>query len=170
MKSWGEASNDNNYHSLTPLVQSARSGEIDIDSLKAKLKGCLFYPPRLWLLHRARKQKGKRPFPDKRRHDDKARIANKKQRQHDRGNLSSAPQEEVEQCNKRMPFQSQLSRQGTMAIFCLSFKGCKKFYFCILFLWKWLALEESWWDKKFCRWVQLTILDAGHLQSSLDFS
>ena len=37
-------------------------------------------------------------------------------RQHARGNLSSAPQEEVEQCNKRMPFQSQLSRKRTMAI------------------------------------------------------
>ena len=57
-------------------------------------------------------RKGRGPFPDKRRHDDNARIPNKKgtKRQHARGNLSSAAQEEVEHCSKRMPFQSQLSR------------------------------------------------------------
>ena len=57
-------------------------------------------------------RKGRGPFPDKRRHDDNARIPNKKgtKRQHARGNLSSAAQEEVEHCSKRMPFRSQLSR------------------------------------------------------------
>ena len=45
-------------------------------------------------------------------------------REHARGNLSSAPQEEVDHCNGRMPFQSQLSRQGTMAfLLCFTVRG-----------------------------------------------
>ena len=43
---------------LVCTLYSARLGEINIDILKASFKGCLYYPPRLWLLHRARKQKG----------------------------------------------------------------------------------------------------------------
>ena len=64
------------------------------------------------------------------------------------GHLSSPPQEDVEHCNKRMPFQTQLSRQE-------QWKSVEALN------WRHKLEKSKWWKpKKFFRWVKLYLVES----------
>ena len=118
-------------------------------------------------------RRGRGPFPDKRRHDDNARIPNKKKEQNDnmpeeicllllKRRLSNA----TSGCHSKVNCRGKEQWQSVCAL--RWGRKVQKFPFCILSLSKCHAQEETWADKKFCRWAQLYVMV--DTWCSLDFS